>query len=50
MGFLIEELRLLARGIVVIDKENNIQYVEYVSEATNHPNYDKAYEAIKQLT
>lgn len=49
-GFLIEELRLLARGIVVIDKSNTIQYVEYVAEATNHPNYDKAYEEIKKLS
>lgn len=41
-GFLIEELRLLARGIVVVDKEGIIRYVEYVKEATTHPDYDKA--------
>ena len=41
-GFLIEELRLLARGIVVIDKEGIVQYVEFVKEATNHPDYDAA--------
>lgn len=49
-GFLIEELRLLARGIVVIDKNNIIKHVEYVAEATNHPNYDKTLEVIKQIT
>ncbi len=48
-GFLMEELRLLARGIVVIDKEGKVSYVEYVKEATNHPDYDKAYEAAKAL-
>lgn len=48
-GFLIEELRLLNRGIVVIDKENVIQYVEYVAENTNHPNYDKVLEVVKSL-
>lgn len=48
-GFLMEELRLLARGIVVLDKDNKVTYVEYVSEATNHPDYDKAYEAVKKL-
>lgn len=41
-GFLIEELRLLARGIVVIDKEGTVKYVEYVKEVTTHPDYDKA--------
>lgn len=48
-GFLMEELRLLARGIVVLDKDNTVKYVEYVGEATNHPDYDKAYEAAKAL-
>lgn len=41
-GFVIEELRLLARGIVIVDKSGIIKYVEYVPEVTNHPNYDKA--------
>ena len=31
-GFLIEELRLLTRGVVVIDKNNTVSYVEYVPE------------------
>ncbi len=44
-GFLIKELRLLSRGAVVIDKEGIIKYVEYVSEVTNEPDYDKALEA-----
>lgn len=48
-GFLMEELRLLARGILVLDQDNNVKYVEYVGEATNHPDYDKAYEAAKAL-
>lgn len=48
-GFLIKELRLLSRGIVVVDKDNNVKYVEYVSEVTEEPDYDKALEAIKNL-
>lgn len=48
-GFLLEELRLLNRGIVVIDKEGTIQYVEYVKENTNHPDYDAALAAAKKL-
>lgn len=48
-GFLIDEFRLLNRGIVVIDKDDTVKYVEYVSEVTNHPDYDKALEAVKSL-
>lgn len=47
-GFLIEELRLLARGVVVIDKENVVRYVEYVPEVTNEPDYDAAVDAAKK--
>jgi len=46
-GVLIKELRLLARAIFVIDSEDNITYVEYVPEVTNHPNYEAAIEAAK---
>ena len=48
-GFLIDELKLLARGIVVIDKEGTVQYVEYVPEVTNEVNFDAALEAVKKL-
>jgi thioredoxin-dependent peroxiredoxin len=48
-GFLIDELRLLARGIVVVDKNGVVRYVEYVKEVTTHPDYEKALEAAKGL-
>lgn len=48
-GFLIEGLRLLTRGIVVIGEDDKVKYVEYVQEVTNHPDYDKALEAVKAL-
>lgn len=48
-GFLIEELRLLARGIVIVDKSGIVRYVEYVNEVASHPDYDKALEAVKKL-
>ncbi|MDR7855792.1 thiol peroxidase [Tissierella sp.] len=48
-GFVMEELRLLARGIVVIDKDNIVRHVEYVKEIKTHPDYDKAMEVIKEL-
>ncbi|TCS95955.1 thiol peroxidase [Hazenella coriacea] len=39
-GVAIKEMRLLARAVFVIDKNDKVVYVEYVSEATNHPNYE----------
>lgn len=48
-GFLIEGLRLLARGVVVLDARNEVKYVEYVPEVTHEPDYDKALEAVKAL-
>ena len=46
-GLVLEELRLLARAVFVIDSNDKLVHVEYVSEATNHPNYEKAIEAAK---
>lgn len=48
-GYVIEELRLLARGVVVIDKNNIIQYIEYVPEIATEPDYDAALEVVKEL-
>ena len=48
-GFEIEELRLLSRGIVVLDKDKIVRHVEYVSENSNHPDYEKALEVVKSL-
>lgn len=48
-GFVIEELRLLARGIVVVDREGIVQYVEYVPEVTDQPDYDKVLSTAKKL-
>lgn len=47
-GIVIEELRLLARSVFVIDKNDKVTYVEYVPEVTDHPNYEKALEAAKE--
>jgi len=47
-GVAIQELRLLTRAIFVVDSNDNVTYVEYVSEATDHPDYEAAIEATKQ--
>lgn len=48
-GFAIDELRLLARGIVVIDESDTVRYVEYVKEVGTHPDYDKVLEFIETM-
>lgn len=40
-GVLIEELRLLARSVFVVNEKNEITYVEYVEEVASHPDYEK---------
>ena len=49
-GVLIKELQLLSRAIFVIGPDDKVQYVEYVKEITNHPDYDKALGALKPKT
>ncbi|MFD1335200.1 thiol peroxidase [Oceanobacillus iheyensis] len=39
-GVLIEELRLLSRAVFVVDENDKITYVEYLSEVSNHPDYE----------
>ena len=48
-GFILEGLRLLSRGIVVIDKDDVVRYVEYVPEVTSSVNFDAAEAATKAL-
>ncbi len=48
-GFLIKELRLLARGTVIIDKKGFVKYVEYVPEIATEPDYDAALNVIHEI-
>ena len=48
-GFVIEELRLLARGTIIIGKDNKIKYVEYVPEIAEEPDYETALKVINEL-
>ncbi len=48
-GFVMEPLRLLARGVVVVDKDDVVRYVEYVPEVTTEPNYDAALKIASSL-
>ena len=48
-GVLIKELRLLARSIFIVDKQDTIRYIEIVKEIASHPDYDKALTALIEM-
>ncbi len=48
-GVLIKELRLLARAVFVIDRDDVVRYVQIVPEVTNAPDYDALMAAVKAL-
>ncbi|MBQ3626447.1 MAG: thiol peroxidase [Synergistaceae bacterium] len=48
-GVLIKELRLLARSIFIVDKDDILRYVQIVPEETNEPNYDDAVKFLETL-
>ena len=48
-GFLMDGLRLEARGVVVIDKNDKVTYVEYVPEVTHAINFDGVLAAVKGM-
>ncbi|HUX67667.1 MAG TPA: thiol peroxidase [Terriglobales bacterium] len=49
MGTMIKELRLESRAIFVVDAGGTIRYVEYVPEIGEHPKYEEALAAARQL-
>ena len=48
-GMLIEELKILARGVFVLDADGKIVHAETVGEVTDEPNYDSAFQALNGL-
>jgi len=46
-GVLIKELRIESRAIFVLDRRNEIRYVEYVKEVADSPNFDAALAAAR---
>ncbi|WP_018923361.1 thiol peroxidase [Salsuginibacillus kocurii] len=47
-GVVMEELRLLARSVFVVNSNGEVTYTEYVPEATEHPDYEAAIKAAKE--
>jgi thioredoxin-dependent peroxiredoxin len=48
-GLLIKELRLLARAVLVLDREGVIRYYQLVKEMSEEPDYDAVLAAVKEL-
>jgi thiol peroxidase len=48
-GVLIEQLRLLARAVFIVDTKGTIRYIQIVDELTNEPDYHEAIEALKGI-
>ena len=48
-GLLIEENRLLARAILVLDKQGVLRYLEIVPELSKLPQMKKAFEFARSL-
>jgi thiol peroxidase len=48
-GMLIEELKILARGVFVLDANGKVVYAELVKEVGQEPNYEAALKALKAL-
>ncbi len=49
-GVLIKELRLLARAVFIVDKDDVIRYIQIVSEVTQEPDYEQAMQALEKIT
>lgn len=48
-GLVIEDLRLLARAVFVLDQDNKIQYIEYVPEVSQQVNFEAAEAKVEEL-
>jgi thiol peroxidase len=48
-GLLIEELKLLARGVFVLDADGKVVHAETVPEVTEEPNYAAALDVLKAI-
>jgi len=48
-GMLLEELKILARGVFVLDKDGKVVYAQQVKEVAEEPEYEPAMKAINGL-
>lgn len=48
-GVLIDELKILARAVFVLDAQGTVRYAQVVKEVASEPDYDAALAAIEKL-
>ncbi|MFN7171137.1 MAG: 4a-hydroxytetrahydrobiopterin dehydratase, partial [Candidatus Omnitrophota bacterium] len=48
-GLLIKELNLLARAVIILDKNDVIRYIQIVEELTNPPDYEAVLENLEEV-
>lgn len=48
-GLLIKELNLLARAVVVVDKNDVLRYIKIVDELTDYPDYEEALDNLNEI-
>lgn len=48
-GLLIKQLRLLARTVMIINKEGKIEYIQLVKEVAEEPDYEDALDKLASL-
>jgi len=48
-GLLIKELNLLARAVIILDKNNIVRYIEIVPEVTSAVNFNRALAALEEV-
>jgi thiol peroxidase len=48
-GVLIKELRLLARGVFVVDKQGKVAHAQLVQEVTDEPDYQAVLDSVQAL-
>jgi len=49
-GLLIKELNLLARAVIILDKNNVVRYIQIVEELTTPPNYQDVLSRLEEIT
>jgi thiol peroxidase len=49
-GLLIKELRLLARAVLLVDRDGIIRYIQLVKEVSEEPDYEAVLSALGKLT
>ncbi|MGQ3686349.1 MAG: thiol peroxidase [Candidatus Loosdrechtia sp.] len=48
-GLLIKELNLLARAVVILDKNDRVRHIQVVNEATNPPDYEDVFKTLDDV-